>query len=59
MADVRNDEPPFEGGSQPVKQVPPEVPGPGRSTLQYVVIALGVLTLLAGLAYFVRLGMGT
>src|SRR5215216_4467177 len=34
------DEPPFEGGSQPVKQVPPDVP-PGRPSAMPVV--MGVL----------------
>jgi hypothetical protein len=45
-------EPPFEGGSQPVKEHAPEVPGPGRSVAQVVVLLLGALVLLAGFAWF-------
>ncbi len=53
------DEPPFEGGAQPVKEEPPEMPTGGRSALQMVVIAIGVLALLAGLAWFLVPLMGT
>ncbi len=55
MTDTTGREPPFEGGSQPVKQQPPEVPGPGRSAMQWFVIVLAVLLLLGSLVYFLRL----
>lgn len=45
---------PFQGGSQPVPENPPEVPGPGRSAMQYVVIAIAVLVVLAGFVFFIR-----
>lgn len=48
----RDREPPFEGGSQPVKEAPPEMPGGGRTAAQTVVIVLAVLVVLAGLAWF-------
>jgi hypothetical protein len=48
------EEPPFEGGAQPVPEHPPEVPGPGRTAGQVVVIVLAVLVLLAGLVFFFR-----
>jgi hypothetical protein len=51
MADSDN-EPPFQGGSQPVKEHPPEVPGPGRTIGQTLVVVLSVLVLLSGLAWF-------
>ncbi len=45
------EEPPFEGGAQPVRDVPHEVPGGGRTALQTVVIVLGVLALVAGILW--------
>ena len=45
MADTRDD-PPFEGGSQPVKQMPPSVP-PGRPSLQPVVLGIAIVLILA------------
>ncbi len=48
-----NEDPPFEGGAQPVKERPPEVPGGGRSVMQTVVIVIGVLALLAALIWIV------
>lgn len=53
MADPDRD-PPFEGGSQPVPEHPPEVPGPGRSATQVVVVVIAALALLAAVAW----GMG-
>ena len=52
--DSRRD-PPFEGGSQPVTEHPPEVPTAGRSVLQWVVIAIAAMVVLAGLLYVVGL----
>lgn len=49
----REGEPPFEGGSQPVKEEPAEMPGGGRSAMQIVVIVIGVLVLLAALLWIV------
>lgn len=48
-----SEDPPFEGGAQPVKERAPEVPGGGRSVLQMVVIVIGVLALLAALVWIV------
>ena len=55
VTDTTGREPPFEGGSQPVKQQPPEVPGPGRTAMQWFVIVLAVVLLLGSLIYFLRL----
>jgi hypothetical protein len=44
-------EPPFEGGSQPVSEQRAEVPKGGRTIGQTVIIALGVLVLLAALLW--------
>jgi hypothetical protein len=43
----RNEDPPFEGGSQPVPEHRPETPTGGRSVMQTVVVIVGVLVLLA------------
>jgi hypothetical protein len=51
MAVDPKDEPPFDGGAQPVPERPPEVPTPGRSAMQYVVIIVAALVLLAGVLY--------
>lgn len=40
-------------GSEPVKEHPPEAPGPGRSVMQVVVMVIGVLVLLAALLWLV------
>lgn len=39
-------EPEFEGGAQPVRDLPPDEPGPGRTLLFVVVGVLGLLSLL-------------
>lgn len=58
--DNRREEPPFEGGSQSVPESPPEVPGPGRSAMQTVVIVIAVLVVLAALVWiFVPLSGAT
>jgi hypothetical protein len=44
-------EPPFEGGSQPVAEHRPEVPGQGRSVIQTVVIIIAVIAILAALVW--------
>lgn len=55
--DDRMKEPPFEGGSQPVPERPPEMPAEGRSVGQTVVVIVGVLVLLAALLWlFVPFG---
>lgn len=43
----RDEEPPFESGSQAVPERPPEVPGAGRSTAQVAVLVIGVLVVVA------------
>ena len=50
MADKRR-EPPFEGGSQPVPENPPEMSTGGRSVAQTVVVIVGVLVLLAAVLW--------
>lgn len=49
--DKRSDEPPFMGGSQPVKERPPEMPTGGRSVMQTVVYIVGGLALLAAILW--------
>jgi hypothetical protein len=52
-------EPPFEGGAQPVKEQPPEVPTPGRSVMQAVVtVVAGLVVLAAAVYFFARMGGG-
>ena len=54
-----SEEPPFDGGAQPVKETPPEVPSPGRSATQVVVMAVSALVVVAALLYlFARVGGG-
>ena len=53
MADLGKG-PPFQDGSQPVPERPPEVPGPGRSAMQFVVLAIAALVVLASLVWFIR-----
>lgn len=50
MAEDRN-EPPFEGGSQPVPERRAEMPTGGRTAAQTVVIGIGVLVVLAALLW--------
>jgi hypothetical protein len=45
------DEHPFEGGSQPVKERPPEVPSGGRTVVQKTVTAIAVLVVLAAVLW--------
>lgn len=40
-----------DDGSQPVREHPPENPGAARAGAQYVVIAIGVLIILAALLW--------
>lgn len=51
MEKEREGEPQFEGGAQPVPEHPPEMPGGGRTGMQVVVVVIGVLVVLAGLAW--------
>jgi hypothetical protein len=54
-----NEDPPFDGGAQPVKERPPEVPTAGRSAGQWVVVIVGALVVLAAVLYlFARMGGG-
>lgn len=46
-----NQDPPFEGGSQPVRERAPEMPAGGRNVVQTVVMIVGVLVLLAALLW--------
>jgi hypothetical protein len=45
---------PYSGGSQPVSEGPPEVPGPGRSVMQIVVLAIAAMVILGALLWLVR-----
>jgi hypothetical protein len=47
-------EPPFEGGSQPVSEHPPEVPGPGRSVMQIVVFVIALIVILGSVVFYFR-----
>jgi hypothetical protein len=51
--DDREKEPPFDGGSQPVRELPPERASGGRTVGQIVVIVVGVLVVLAGILWLV------
>ncbi|HET7274919.1 MAG TPA: hypothetical protein VFI91_07045 [Longimicrobiaceae bacterium] len=42
---------PFEGGSQPVEDHPPEMPSGGWNVGQTVVIVLGILVVLAAILW--------
>lgn len=44
-------EPPFEGGSQPVKQEPPRIP-PSRPAMGPAIVIVGVLILVAAVGVF-------
>ncbi|MDB4951212.1 MAG: hypothetical protein JWM27_3861 [Gemmatimonadetes bacterium] len=44
----------YEGGSQPVRERPPEVPGPGRGAMQIVVLAIAAMVVLGALMWLVR-----
>ena len=45
------DEPPFEGGSQPVKQMPPTIPPSRPSPLPWIMGIVVVLLLVSGLVF--------
>ena len=47
----RNEEAPFEGGSQPVTERPPEMPTGGRSVMQAVVVVIAALVVLAAVLW--------
>jgi hypothetical protein len=50
MADPKDD-PPYEGGAQPVPEHPPEMPTGGRTVGQVIVLVIAALVVLAGLAW--------
>ena len=50
MANPKSD-PPFEGGSQPVPERPPEVPSGGRSVMQTIVLIVAGLSIVAAVVY--------
>lgn len=52
MAHGEDDQPPFESGSQPVADHPPDMPNAGWTAGQVIVIALAILVLLAGIGWF-------
>jgi hypothetical protein len=53
VGDRTTEEPPYEGGSQPVQERPTEVPAAGRSAAQTIIIALAVLAILAAALWLV------
>ncbi|CAN5826182.1 hypothetical protein BH23GEM5_BH23GEM5_09420 [soil metagenome] len=53
MADRNEEEPPFVGGSQPIEHKPDPMPSQARGGAQFLIIALGVLAVIAGLAWVV------
>lgn len=52
MAERRED-PPFEGGAQPVPENPPEVPTRGRTVMQTVVVVVAALVVVAAILWLV------
>jgi hypothetical protein len=46
-----DEDPPFDGGAQPVKERAPEVPTAGRTAGQTIVVIVSVLVLLVGALY--------
>jgi hypothetical protein len=48
----RDEEPPFEGGAQPVEEHATGIRGGGRGAMQTVVIVVAVLVVLAALLWF-------
>jgi flagellar biogenesis protein FliO len=54
-----NDQPPFEGGSQPVPERQPEMPQAGRTVGQTIVVVIGVIVLIAALAWILVPLLGT
>lgn len=53
MPDRSRNDPPFQGGSQPVKERPAEVPKAGRSAMQTFVVVVAVLVVLAAIAWLI------
>ena len=53
MVDRNDEEPPYVGGSQPVKHKQDPMPSEARSGGQIVVIAIAVIAVIAGLAWVV------
>lgn len=47
-----DEEPPFEGGAQPVKEQSKGIRGEGRGAMQTVVIVVAVLVVLAAVLWF-------
>lgn len=53
MGDSNDEDPPFVGGSQPVKHKQDPMPSEGPSGAQILVIAIAVLAVIAGFAWIV------
>ena len=53
MSKDRSDEAPYEGGSQPVREHPPEAPTAGSVLARNVVLAIAVLVVLAAVLWIV------
>ena len=51
VAQPRSDGGEFRAGSQPVRQSPPEVPGPGRGAMQIVVLVIALLVAVGAVAW--------
>ena len=53
MTISEDEDPPFQGGSQPVKERPPEVPTAGWTVGQAVVVVASAVVLLAAVLYVI------
>jgi hypothetical protein len=51
VAQPNADGPDYHGGAQRVQQSPPEVPGPGRSSMQVIVLIIAVLVAIGAVAW--------
>jgi hypothetical protein len=47
----REPEPPFEGGAQPVPEIPPDMPGAGHTFWRTVMVVIAVLVIIAAIAW--------
>lgn len=47
------DDPPFEGGSQPIREHPPEVASRGRLVFGAIVAVISIAVLVAGILWLV------
>ncbi|MEX2583963.1 MAG: hypothetical protein WD766_11845 [Gemmatimonadota bacterium] len=53
MVDRTREDPPFEGGSQPVPERPTKTPTGGRAAVQTVIVAIAILVLVAAILWLI------